>query len=97
MRHASLFLPENLMRHATQLARISSILSATLPPELAGHVWFAGCDGPSAVILTDSPNWVVLIRFQQTQLLEALSHILEVPTCTQIIVRVVPEGLPNGY
>lgn len=94
MRHASLFLPENLLRHASQLSRISSLLAVNLPGELGKHVWFAGCEGGSAIMLTDSAAWVASLRFQQAQLLEALNAIPEVPTCTRMTVRVVPDGLP---
>ncbi|WP_083251433.1 DciA family protein [Acidihalobacter yilgarnensis] len=94
MQHASQFLPAALLERAKRMARISSMLKSALTPELSAHVWFAGIEGDTAQLLTDSGSWVAPLRFQQQLLLERLNGVMNGPTCTRISIRVVPEGLP---
>ena len=62
-----------LVSKSRQLERLTSILSAVLPPETNGHYHVAGMDNSTLTIITDSPVWTSRLRQLAPMIIETLS------------------------
>ena len=67
------YINKDLLRHARLLHAMTLSISTKLPDPVADHCWVGGINGETLVIITDSGNWVVSVRYQQHELLKQLN------------------------
>lgn len=67
------FLDKDIVRQAQLLHMLTLSLTSRLPLPAATHCWVAGIRDHTLIVITDSANWVVPIRYQQFEILKQLN------------------------
>ena len=73
MHSVSQLLDKGIIKQAKFLHLVTLSLRSRLPAPAAEHCWAAGMQDRTLVVVTDSANWVVPIRYQQFELLKQLN------------------------
>ena len=66
-------LDKDIIKQAQFLHMVTLSLRSRLPAPAAKHCWAAGIRDQTLVVITDSANWVIPIRYQQFELLKQLN------------------------
>lgn len=66
-------LGKDIIRQARFLHMLTLSLRSRLPELAVEHCWVAGIRDHTLVVITDSANWVVPIRYQQFELLKQIN------------------------
>ncbi len=93
------YLNIELLRHARLLDAMTLCIRTKLPYPVANHCWAGGLNGETLVIVTDSGNWVVSIRYQQYELLKQLNCEFRgelVETLKRMKIKVAALTLPRN-
>ncbi len=73
MHRLNQYINKDLLRHARLLHAMTLSIATKLPDPVADHCWVGGINAETLVIITDSGNWVVSVRYQQHELLKQLN------------------------
>ncbi len=92
LRHPSGVLGQ-LMARADQLARLSQIFRAYLPPHLRDHAVLVRLDAEGWEVQTDSPSWATRLRYALPTIRQALGQQVGM-TLPKPRIRVVPAAEP---
>lgn len=64
---------KDLLKHAHFLQTVTLSIRTRFSNTAAKHCWVGGINDETLVIVTDSANWVIPIRYQQHELLKQLN------------------------
>jgi hypothetical protein len=67
------YFDKDLLKHAHFLHTVTLSLRTRFSNTMAEHCWVGGIIDGALVIVTDSANWVIPIRYQQHELLKQLN------------------------
>jgi hypothetical protein len=73
MQSVKQFLDKDIVKQAKFLHLVTLSLRSRLPALSAEHCWAAAMRDHTLVVVTDSANWVIPIRYQQFELLKQLN------------------------
>ena len=91
------YLDSQLSQRARLLQSLTLSVRSRIAPLVAEHCWVAGVHNDTLVILTDSGNWAVSIRYQQHEILKWLNaeyHLELEQTLKRLKLKVI--SLPSG-
>ena len=73
MQSISQLLNKDIIKQAKFLHLVTLSLRSMLNTPVAEHCWAAGMQDHTLVVVTDSANWVIPIRYQQFEILKQLN------------------------
>ncbi|MEN8128696.1 MAG: DciA family protein [Pseudomonadota bacterium] len=73
MQQINRYIDQDLIRQAQFLHVLTQSLRLRLPVTVRAHCWAGGIRDNTLVVITDSANWAVPIRYQQYELLKQLN------------------------
>ena len=79
----------NLLRHASELSRLESLLHRIVGPELAAQIQVAAVRKNRLTVITPTATWATTIRYQATGIIQSL-HSAGVTDIDHIDIRVAP-------
>jgi hypothetical protein len=73
MRQLKRYLDRDLLKQAQFLNELTQSLRSIFPTQVADHCWAGGIRDRTLVLITNSANWVVPIRYQQYEILKLVN------------------------
>lgn len=73
MQQINRYLDKDLIRQAQFLHVLTESLRSRLPITVGAHCWAGGIRDNTLVVITDSANWTIPIRYQQYELLKQIN------------------------
>lgn len=87
MQQIDRYLDQDLIRQAQFLHVLTQSLRSRLPATVSAHCWAGGIRDHTLVVITDSANWALPIRYQQYELLKQLNTEFQ-QNLTQVKIKV---------
>lgn len=85
----------NVQKHAIALLKLNNAVKSLLPTQLQDHCRVANYRNGSLVLETDSANWLMGLRYEQSKLLSTLRADI-LPSLVAIDIKINPSWQTNG-